>query len=53
MQVPDGTTVMLTATADAGARFIAWEGGFGDCSKGSTCSITLAGSDTYLHALFE
>jgi len=46
----DGTSVTLTAAADAGSTFASWSGG--GCSGTGTCGVTLSG-DTTVTATFS
>ena len=46
-----GTTVTLTATADAGSTFGGWSGG--GCSGTAPCKVVIGGADVTVGALFE
>ncbi len=45
----DGTAVTLTATSDAGSRFVSWSG---DCTGSATCQVTMSQART-VTATFE
>ncbi|HIJ72910.1 MAG TPA: SUMF1/EgtB/PvdO family nonheme iron enzyme [Candidatus Hydrogenedentes bacterium] len=49
---PEGTTVVLSASAATGFEFVGWKRNGGDFSSQSDISVTID-SDTYLTAVFE